>query len=73
MGVFMHALHEVRRYVEENSDYVGDSFAEEARKIHYGETEERNIHGEATDKEAEELVEEGIEVAKIPWAPRHDS
>lgn len=73
MGMFMNALREMRRHVEKNSDDVGDTFAEEARKIHYGEAEERNIHGNATDEEAEELAEEGIEVAKIPWAPRHDS
>ena len=46
---------------------------EEARKIHYGETEERSIHGEATDEEAAELVEEGVEVQKIPWVPTHDA
>ena len=66
-------LGELRRHVEENSDYVGDKFAEEARKIHYGETDGRNIHGEASDDQARELVEEGIEVGRIPWLPRTDS
>lgn len=66
-------LRELRRHVEENSDYVGDRFAEEARKIHYGETEERAIYGEASDEQAGELVEEGIEIGRIPWLPRTDS
>lgn len=66
-------LTELRRHVEENSDYVGDKFAEEARKIHYGETEERNIYGEATDDQAEELTEEGVKIGRIPWLPRTDS
>jgi hypothetical protein len=56
----------LRKYVQENADYVGPKFAEEARKIHYGETEERHIYGEATLKEAKELVEEGVDVAPLP-------
>lgn len=66
-------LVEVRRQVEENCDYVGDRFAEEARKIHYGEAEARGIFGEANDEEHRELAEEGIEVARIPWLPREDA
>jgi hypothetical protein len=56
----------VKKYVKENADYVGKSFPEEARKIHYGETEERHIYGEASLDEAKELVEEGIEIAALP-------
>lgn len=63
-------LHELRKQVEANCDYVGTDFAEEARKIHYGETEERGIYGEASDADAEALQEEGIEVGRIPWLPR---
>ena len=66
-------LQEVRTKVEENCDYVGDKFADEARKIHYGETESRGIYGEATDQQHQELVEEGVEVARIPWLPRSDA
>jgi len=66
-------LAEVRRKVEENCDYVGDRFADEARKIHYGETEARGIYGEASDDEHRELNEEGIEVARVPWLPRDDA
>lgn len=67
------ALHELRRQVEENFDYVGPGFAEEARKIHYGETEERAIYGETSEEEALALEEEGVSVRRIPWLPREDS
>jgi len=52
-----------------NSDYVGDRFAEEARKIHFGETEARGIYGEATPEEAKGLVEDGVEFMPIPVFP----
>ena len=57
----------MRNHVRENCDYVGGDFAEEARKIHYGETEERGIYGESSPEEAKDLVEEGIGVTPIPW------
>ena len=57
----------MRDRVREKCDYVGAAFAEEARKIHYGETEERGIYGESSLEEAKELVEEGIDVTPIPW------
>lgn len=60
-------LKEMRAHVEKTSDYVGDQFASEARKIHYGDAEERSIYGEASVEEAKELTEEGIEVGVIPW------
>ena len=55
-----------RKYIEENADYVGPQFAEEARKIHYGETEARHIYGESTLPEAKELIDEGIDIAPMP-------
>ncbi|MCA3611151.1 MAG: DUF1178 family protein [Methylobacterium sp.] len=58
-----------RRFIEENAEAVGDKFAEEARKIHYGETEERAIYGEASAAEVKELTEEGIEIAPLPVLP----
>ena len=67
------ALRELRRHVEDNCDYVGAQFAEEARKIHYGEAEERNIYGESSDEDAVSLNEEGIKVQRIPWLPRENS
>jgi len=69
----MQQLRDLRRKIEESSDYVGDKFAEEARKIHYEEAEKRSIHGEATDDEARALADEGIEFARIPWVPRTNS
>jgi hypothetical protein len=67
------ALQELRRQVEESFDYVGPEFAEEARKIHYGETDERPIYGETSEEEAEALEEEGVSVSRIPWLPRENS
>ncbi|KAA0575929.1 DUF1178 family protein [Azospirillum sp. Sh1] len=69
----MRQLTEVRRSVEKNCDYVGDRFAEEARRIHYGETDPRGIYGEASDDEVAELHEEGVTFHRIPWIPRSDS
>ena len=67
------AIGELRQHVEANCDYVGDRFPEEARRIHYGEVERRDIYGEANSDEARKLRDEGIEVYGIPWLPRHDS
>lgn len=66
-------LRELRQHVEKTCDNVGDKFAEEARKIHYGEVDPRGIYGDATAEEASELVEEGIPFGTIPWADRQDS
>jgi len=73
MGEAMSALRELREKVEQNFEHVGERFPEEARKIHYGEAEERNIYGDATEAEAKELAEEGVEVQRIPWLPDHDA
>jgi hypothetical protein len=63
------AVRKLRRQVEENADYVGDRFAEEARKIHYNEVEPRGIYGEASLEEAKSLLEEGVEVHPLPPLP----
>lgn len=55
-----------RSHVEANCENVGDKFPEEARKIHYGEAEERGILGQATPKDVKDLVDEGIPVAPLP-------
>ena len=68
----MRALREVQNHIEKNFDHVGPRFAEEARKMHYGEADRRSIYGEATSAEAKELRDEGIEVGQIPWLPRHN-
>ncbi len=54
------------RHVMAHTEDVGTQFAEEARKIHYGEKAERNIRGQATREETEALIEEGIEVVALP-------
>lgn len=59
----------IRRHVEENFDDVGDAFAREARAIHEGRSEARGIYGEATPREARELLEDGVPVAPLPQAP----
>ncbi len=69
----MRALRGLRRKVEDNFDYVGPQFAEEARKIHYGEADAHDIYGETSDQEAKELRDEGVAFTRIPWAPRQDS
>lgn len=56
----------LRKHITDNAEYVGPKFSDEARKIHYGEADERHIYGEATVKEAKELVEEGVDVAPMP-------
>ena len=69
-GPMERALAELRRRVEENADYVGDSFAREARAMHEGEAPERSIYGEARPEEARALIEDGIGVAPLPFVPR---
>jgi hypothetical protein len=68
-AMVMEAMGKIRRHVEENFDYVGDSFAREARDIHEGKSEERGIYGEATPQEVRKLVEDGVPVAALPPAP----
>ena len=63
------AAGKARAYVEKNFDYVGESFPEEARRIHYGETEPRAVYGEASRDEARSLIEEGVAVAPLPGPP----
>lgn len=59
----------IRQELESRSEYVGPQFAEEARKIHFGETTPRVIHGEATSEQVADLSEEGIEVVALPRLP----
>lgn len=63
------ALSEMRRQIEENSDYVGADFATEARAMHEGDAPERAIHGEARLDEAKALIEDGVPVAPLPFMP----
>ena len=65
-------LQRIRAEVERTSEYVGPTFADEARRIHRGESDQRNIYGESTPEQAEALADEGIEISRIPWVPRAD-
>lgn len=67
------ALLEMRAQIEAHCDYVGPRFAEEARRIHYGEVDPHGIYGEATEAESRELADEGIEFSQIPWLPTADN
>ena len=62
-------LKELRDHVTKNATNVGAKFPEEARKIHYGETEHRSIYGEASPEDAKALREEGIEFHPLPMLP----
>jgi hypothetical protein len=65
-AVAMAMAAKVREHIKDNFDYVGDKFADEARKMHTGESEERAIWGEASPDEARALAEEGIPAAPLP-------
>lgn len=77
MALAMHAeqqqamaqLKALTEKMRENADNVGDKFAEEARKIHFGETKARAIYGEATPEEAHGLIEDGVEFMPLPVFP----
>ena len=60
-------LIDVKKYIEKNCKNVGENFSREARSIHYDKKTSKGIYGKATPEETSELIEEGIEVATIPW------
>src|SRR5471030_484827 len=68
-GMMMQAMGQLRQHVEDTFDYLGDSFATEARAIHEGQSEDRGIYGEATPKEVRDLAQDGIRVAPLPPKP----
>ena len=61
------ALRNFRSYIEKNCEDVGDNFAKEARLISKGKSKERSIYGKVNNKDAEKLLDEGIEITAIPW------
>ena len=63
----------LRKYIEKNCDNVGENFTQEARNIHYDKKTSRGIYGKATPEETSELLEEGIEVATIPWVDKSEN
>ena len=60
-------IKKIKKIVEENFDYVGDNFTEEAKKIKYGETKDRPIYGEATVEQTKELIDEDINITPLPF------
>lgn len=67
--LMLQAAREARSHVEQNFDYVGDAFAREARDIHEGRAEKREIYGEATPAEVKKLKEDGVPCAPLPPLP----
>ena len=68
-GAALAELRQLRQKIIRDCRDVGDNFAEEARKIHYGEAEAEGIYGQATREEREALKDEGIEIFDMPWVP----
>ena len=66
-------LLDVRKYIEKNCKNVGENFTREARSIHYDKKTSQGIYGKATPEETSELLEEGIEVATIPWVDNSEN
>ena len=66
-------LLDFRRYIEKNCINVGENFTKEARNIHYDKKTSKGIYGKATPEETSELLEEGIEVATIPWIDKSEN
>lgn len=64
------AIQKLKTHVEKNSDYVGDTFAKEARAMHEGDKPQRAIHGEAKPEEARKLIEDGVPALPLPFIPR---
>jgi len=67
------AIAKLREHVEKTSDFVGNRFADEARKMHVGDTPERAIHGQASAAEARDLIEDGVPVLPLPFRPKERS
>ena len=66
-------LLDLKRYIEKNCKNVGDNFSREARSIHYDKKTSKGIYGKATPEETAELLEEGIDVATIPWPNKSEN
>ena len=63
-------LFKIRKFVEKNFENVGKDFPQEVRNVYYNKRENKNIYGHTTQEEAEELKEEGIDIASIPWVDK---
>ncbi|MFO1067336.1 MAG: DUF1178 family protein [Geminicoccaceae bacterium] len=72
MAQMLQTMRKVQDYVEKNFDNVGERFPDEARKMHAGEIEQRDIYGKATPEEARSLRDEGVPVMPVPVLPKLD-
>ena len=63
-------ISKLKKMVEKNFDYVGDSFSEEAKKIKYGESKDRSIYGEASLEQTKDLLNEGIDILPLPFSSK---
>ena len=66
-------LLDIRKYIEKNCKNVGENFTQEARSIHYDKKNSKGIYGKATPEETSELIDEGIEIATIPWIEKNEN
>ena len=66
-------LQKMRKFVEKNFEYVGKDFPKEVRNVYYDKRKNKNIYGNATEEESEELKDEGIELTTIPWIDKRDN
>ncbi len=66
-------LVKLRKFIEKNFENVGKDFPREVRNVYYDNRKNKNIYGHATSEETEELKEEGIEVASIPWVDKSEN
>ena len=63
-------LQKLRNYVEKNFEFVGDKFSKKVREVYYDKKTKKSIYGTTTQKEREELEEEGIDLISIPWVSK---
>ena len=60
-------LLKIRKFVEKNFEFVGDNFAKKVREVYYDQSRKKNIYGTTTNKERDELLDEGIDLVSVPW------
>jgi len=63
-------LLQIRKYIENNFEYVGKNFSKKVREIYYDKRSKKTIYGSTTSEERRELAEEGIELLEVPWVER---
>ena len=68
----MKDLLKIQSYVERNFEYVGNKFSKKVREIYYDKKSKKTIYGTTTDKERQELAEEGIEILSLPWQDKNN-